>query len=206
MISRLHYITQQLKNVSHADLAKSACQAGIDWVQLRVKNRSYNDQLEIAQSTKEICKHYDAKLIINDNVKLAKEINADGVHLGKTDMDPVEARSVLGPDFIIGGTANTFEDIERLAKAKVDYIGLGPYRFTVTKENLSPILGLEGYRLILKKCNESGVNIPIISIGGIKSGDIKLLRTTGVYGVAVSSAINLSDNKNAEVKKFKNYL
>jgi thiamine-phosphate pyrophosphorylase len=202
MISKLHYITQELSGQSHSDLTELACIAGIDWVQLRVKNKSYKDQLEIAIKTKAICQTYKAKLIINDNVALAKEINADGVHLGKTDMDPAEARKIVGDNFIIGGTANTFEDIERLAKAKVDYIGLGPFRFTSTKENLSPILGLKGFEEIIQACAQKEIKIPIISIGGIKSDDVRSIIETGVYGVAVSSAINLSDNKNEVVNKF----
>jgi thiamine-phosphate pyrophosphorylase len=206
MISKLHYITQELKDQSHSDLAESACLSGIDWVQLRIKNKSHNEQLKIAEQTKAICKKHSAKFIINDNVKLAKEITADGVHLGKTDMNPVEARQMLGDNFIIGGTANTFEDIEQLAKAQVDYIGLGPFRFTSTKENLSPILGLEGYKMIIQQCLQKGIKIPIISIGGIKSGDIKSLIETGVYGVAVSSAINLSENKIETIKEFWNCL
>lgn len=202
MISKLHYISQELTNRSHYDLAESACVAGVDWVQLRVKNKSYAEYLEIANKTKAICKKFNATLIINDNVKLAKEIGADGVHLGKSDMDPAEARRFLGDNFIIGGTANTFEDIQHLTAAKVNYIGLGPFRFTPTKENLSPLLGLEGYKTIIKKCRENGINIPIISIGGIKTDDVKSIIETGVHGIAVSSAINLSEDKSGAVKKF----
>jgi thiamine-phosphate pyrophosphorylase len=154
MISKLHYITQDLADHSHSALAEQACIAGVDWVQLRIKNKTFDDQVIIANETAEICQKYNAKLIINDNVKLAKEVNADGVHLGKTDMEPAEARRILGNDFIIGGTANTFEDIIRLVQSGVEYIGLGPFRFTSTKENLSPILGIEGYKNIMKKCRE----------------------------------------------------
>jgi len=202
VISKLQYITQELTDQTHDQLAEDACRSGVDWVQLRVKNKSYKDLLEIAIKTKAICQKYKAKLIINDNVHLAKEVKADGVHLGKTDMDPAEARKIVGANFIIGGTANTFEDIERLAKTKVDYIGLGPFRFTSTKENLSPILGLEGYRTIIEMCDRSGITIPVISIGGIRPEDVRSLIETGVYGVAVSSAINLSEDKNEVVKKF----
>jgi thiamine-phosphate pyrophosphorylase len=206
VISKLHYITQELEDQSHNELAETACLAGIDWVQLRIKNKSYEQQFKIATITKTICKKTDTKLIINDNVMLAKEIGANGVHLGKTDMNPVEARQILGDNFIIGGTANTFEDIEHLASARVDYIGLGPFRFTSTKENLSPILGLDGYKMIITKCKEKGIGIPIISIGGIRTEDVISLIETGVYGVAVSSAINLSKNKKEVVNEFWNNL
>ncbi|MEO6903551.1 MAG: thiamine phosphate synthase [Bacteroidia bacterium] len=206
MISKLHYITQEVPTYSHDELAEYACAGGVDWVQLRIKNKSYNDCLAIAIKTEAICKKHGAKLIINDNVTLAKAIRADGVHLGKADMHPLEARKILSDGFIIGGTANTFEDIEKLIEAGVDYIGLGPFRFTSTKENLSPILGIEGYEQLLKKCSDKGFNIPIIAIGGIKAEDVKPLIQIGLYGIAVSSAINLSENKTETAKRFLNKL
>jgi thiamine-phosphate pyrophosphorylase len=206
VISGLHYITQEVLNFSHDELAEQACLGGVDWVQLRVKNKPYEECLAIAQKTKVICKTYGARLIINDDVKLAKEIGADGVHLGKADMSPVEARTILSNDFIIGGTANTIEDIERLVAAKVDYIGLGPFRFTTTKENLSPIIGIEGYEKIMKQCQEKGISIPIIAIGGIKTVDIKTIMQTGVYGIAVSSLINLSEQKTETIQSIRHEL
>ena len=114
---------------------------------------------------------------------------ADGVHLGKQDMPPAEARALLGPGFIIGGTANTFADIERLAVAGVDYIGLGPFRFTTTKQNLSPVLGLAGYADLLAQCRAAAINIPLIGIGGITLPDVAPLLGLGLHGVAVASAI-----------------
>lgn len=204
IISHLHYITQDVNGIDHSQLALNACMAGVDWVQLRVKNRSYNDMLDIALKTEIICRKHNAKLIINDNVILAKAVKADGVHLGKTDMSPREARQILGANAIIGGTANTFEDIEHLVDAGVDYIGLGPFRFTSTKENLSPILGLEGYERIIAQCRKNGITIPVIAIGGIKIEDVKILMEKDVYGIAVSSAINHADNLTETVKRFKN--
>ena len=112
MISKLHYITQEVEGHSHYALAEWACLGGADWVQLRVKNKSYNEYLDIALKTEAVCRKYHAKLIINDNVKIAKAIKADGVHLGKKDMHPKEAREFLGSGYIIGGTANNFEDIK----------------------------------------------------------------------------------------------
>ncbi len=204
IISHLQYITQDVEGVSHSELALKACQSGIDWVQLRVKGKSYNELLDIALKTELICRQYHAKLIINDNVNIAKVVKADGVHLGKIDMDHKEARKLLGNNFIIGGTANTFEDIERLVDSGVNYIGLGPFRFTETKENLSPILGLEGYEKIIEECRKNKITIPIIAIGGIKVEDVKPLIEKGVYGIAVSSAINKAENMTEVIKRFKN--
>ena len=112
MISKLHYITQDVDGISHVKLVENACKAGVNWVQLRLKDKSYEDWKIIAEEAVAICKKYNAKLIINDNVALAKEINADGVHVGKQDMPVLKAREILGPYFIIGGTANKFEDVK----------------------------------------------------------------------------------------------
>ena len=204
MISRLHYITQDIVGVPHQELTLNACIAGIDWVQLRVKNRSYNEWLDIANKTEMICRKYHAKLIVNDNVVIAKAVKADGVHLGKTDMSPREARQELGSNAIIGGTANSFEDIKQLNDEGVDYIGLGPFRFTYTKENLSPVLGIDGYKKIIEQCKKNGITVPIIAIGGIKIEDIKPLAETGIYGIAVASAISSAPNMFEAAKRFKN--
>lgn len=202
MISKLHYITQDIPNFTHYELAEEACKGAADWIQLRVKKSSYNEWEELAFKTKEVCKTYNAKLIINDNVDIAKTVSADGVHLGKNDMSPVEARKILGNNFIIGGTANTFEDVERLSLTGVDYIGVGPFRYTTTKEKLSPILGLDGYQSILNKCSDEDIKIPIIAIGGIRPDDISSLLQTGIFGIAVSSAINLAKDKALMTKQF----
>ena len=201
-IARLHYITQNLPNIPHWEQAEKACMGGVSWVQLRVKNTPYEQWKEIALKTQEVCERFNAKLIINDNFQLAYEIGADGVHLGKTDPSPVEARALLGDTFIIGGTANTIADIRALHEVGVNYIGCGPYRFTKTKENLSPIVGLEGYKALMKQCREEGLKLPIIGIGGIQLEDVHLLQSAGLYGVAVSSAINLAENPIEMASKF----
>ena len=199
MISRLHYITQELPDFSHSELAEFACKGGANWIQLRVKNKSYEDWLKIAQETKLVCLKYGAKLIINDNVQIAKEISADGVHLGKDDMNPKEARKILGNNFIIGGSTNNMEDVKRIIDDGCDYIGVGPFRFTSTKEKLNPVLGLRGIAEIITQL--PNYPIPIIAIGGIKLEDVESLMEIGIHGVTVSSAINLSENKIEATKK-----
>jgi thiamine-phosphate pyrophosphorylase len=206
MIARLHYITQDLPNFSHSQLAEFACKGGADWVQLRVKNKSHDEWLKIAQEIKLVCLKYGAKLIINDNVQIAKEVGAYGVHLGKDDMNPKEARKILGNNFIIGGSSNTIDDINRLIAEGIDYIGIGPYRFTSTKEKLNPVLGLEGLERLQKSLRLLKSSTPLIAIGGIKLEDIELLMQTGIYGVAVSSGINMAEDKIETTKKFKHEL
>lgn len=191
IISRLQYITP---DTSLADIVKNtetACKSGVNWVQLRVKNRCYEEWLEIAEQVKKVCNQYQAKFIINDNVQVAKEIGSDGVHLGKTDMPVTEARRQLGPGYIIGATANSLEDLEQLRDMHPDYIGLGPFRFTTTKKNLSPVLGQDAYGPLLKGFNR---NIPIIAIGGIQLDDLPEISALGIYGIAVCSSINNSGN------------
>ncbi|WP_187261691.1 thiamine phosphate synthase [Pontibacter beigongshangensis] len=205
-IAKLHYITQALQGKSHAEAAKAACAARADWVQLRVKDQPYELWKEEALQTQAICRTFGSTFIINDNAKLAAEVNADGVHLGKTDLSPVEARELLGTDKIIGGTANTFEDVQQLVAAGVDYIGLGPFRFTSTKQNLSPILGLSGYELMLHQCQVASISTPIIAIGGILAPDVAPLLATGVHGVAVSSVINKAADKEQVINMFKQEL
>ena len=196
-ISKLHYITQDLEAVSHVSLAEQACSGGMDWVQLRVKGQAYKEWLSIAAEVKVVCDKYHAKLIINDNVLIAREIGADGVHLGKQDMSTEKARMILGNNFIIGATANTSEDVRTLNKRRIDYIGLGPFRYTATKKNLSPAIGLEEIKEI-----SSFSALPVIAIGGIQISDVESLMQTGVYGVAVASAINGSANRTKTAQQF----
>lgn len=198
-ISRFHYLTQDLPDISHQELAEIACKNGIRWIQLRVKNKPFEDWLQIAKDVKQICNHFQTTLIINDHAEIAKAVDADGVHVGKNDVSVLAARKIVGESKIIGATANSLEDILAHQKNGVHYIGLGPYKFTKTKEKLNPILGLEGYSIIQQSNNSS---IPIIAIGGIQLEDVQPLMNTGVHGVAVSSVINLADDKPKVISSF----
>ncbi len=186
MISKIHYISQGKTPQEHLENIRRMCAAGADWIQLRLKSDSFEAVLETAKAAKNICDEFQVKLIINDFPEVAKKMNADGVHLGKEDSCPLEARKLLGPDKIIGGTANTLEDCEKLCEKQVDYIGLGPFRFTTTKKNLSPVLGPAGYRKLLSNLRAKGQSIPVIAIGGIVPEDLPVLVESGVNGVAIS--------------------
>jgi thiamine-phosphate pyrophosphorylase len=184
-ISKLHYIT------TGPELAEKACRGGISWIQLRLKDIPYDDYRSIAREVQAVCKTYRCTFIINDNVELALELRADGVHIGKEDMPPDVARALLKDDFIIGATANTLNDIVFLAGQPIDYIGLGPFRFTTTKKKLSPVLGAEGYKTIFHALNAMSLPVPpVVAIGGITEQDISVLAETGVHGVAVSGSIS----------------
>jgi thiamine-phosphate pyrophosphorylase len=197
-INKLHYISQKTANGSHLDAIEEVLKSGGKWIQLRIKEQSEENVLELALLASALCKSHGAKLIINDYPHIAKEAGADGVHLGLQDMSVRDAREILGRDYIIGGTANTFEDILKRVSEGADYIGLGPYRFTKTKSNLSPILGLPGYQRLMKNVQEADLEIPIIAIGGIEAEDVKELMKTGIYGLAVSGALT---NQSLTVQK-----
>lgn len=195
-IETLHLITQEIPEQNHIQLAEKFLLGGGKWIQLRMKNKSEKTILQTAVLIKELCTQHSAKLIINDNPQIAKKINANGVHLGKNDMLPSEARKILGEDFIIGGTANTILDIRYLINQGIDYIGLGPFKFTTTKKNLSPVLGIDGYSTIISEMEKLNFTKPVIAIGGIEFNDISELTKTGISGIAVSSLI--AKNKSPE--------
>ncbi len=169
--------------------AEAALAGGCRWIQLRHKDADTGILIEEGRSIRDMCDRYDATFIIDDHVELVEAIGADGVHLGKNDMPVDEARRRLGPLKIIGATANTADDILRAARLGADYIGLGPMRFTSTKEKLSAVLGLEGYATILKEITRQGITVPVVAIGGLTADDIPALTATGVRGVAISGAI-----------------
>ena len=186
---QLQFISHQNQRMSYLDGIREALAGGCKWIQLRMKGATDEEVRPIALKVKEWCKEQNATFIIDDRVELVKEMGADGVHLGKNDMPIAEARKILGDDFIIGGTANTFEDVKAHYEADADYIGCGPFRFTTTKEKLSPILGLEGYHEIIQKMKAENIDIPIVAIGGITKEDIPEIMKTGVNGIALSGSI-----------------
>lgn len=197
----LQFITHYTDIIGYLDSVKIALEGGCRWVQLRMKNASVDEICPIALQAQALCKAAGATFVIDDHVELVKEIGADGVHLGKNDMPIDEARNILGEKFIIGGTANTFEDVVMHYKNSANYIGCGPFRFTTTKEKLSPVLGLEGYRGIVKQMRENDINIPIVAIGGINAEDIPAIMETGITGIALSGTVLRAENPVEEMKK-----
>lgn len=203
----LQFITHYTDTIGYLDSVRLALEGGCRWVQLRMKNASADEILPVALEAQKMCREAGATFIIDDHVELVKRIHADGVHLGKNDMPIDEARRILGNDFIIGGTANTYEDVEMHWRNGADYIGCGPFRFTTTKEKLSPVLGLDGYRNIVKKMREAnlrnakGEPLPIVAIGGITASDIPDIMQTGVTGIALSGTVLRAADPVEEMRK-----
>lgn len=197
----LQFITHFTDRYSYYDSARMALEGGCRWIQLRMKDASPEEIRPEAIRIQTLCREYGATFIIDDQVELVKELHADGVHLGKNDMPIAEARRILGKDFIIGGTANTFEDVQMHYQAGADYIGCGPFRFTTTKKNLSPILGLDGYASIVSQMKTEGINLPIVAIGGIIYDDIPFIMQIGVTGIALSGTILRAENPVDETRR-----
>ena len=205
--NRLMFITHRTNKYTELDEIKMVIKGGCNWVQLRMKD---NLNLEVAKEVSHFTLFkggLDCVCCLDDNLEMAIKAGIHCVHLGKNDMPVSEAWRIIiekGLDdlFLVGATANTFEDILKADREGASYIGLGPYRFTETKKNLSPVLGLEGYQKIMEQYREAGLKIPIFAIGGIQFEDIAPLMETGIEGIAVSGAIINADDPVEETRRF----
>ena len=200
----LQFITHQTARYSYLDSARMALEGGCKWIQLRMKGASLEEVEAVALKLKPMCHEKNAVLLLDDHVELAGKLKVDGVHVGKNDMPVAEARKILGDSFIIGGTANTFEDVCIHASAGANYVGVGPFRFTETKKNLSPVLGLEGYRSIIEQMRRNQVAIPVVAIGGINYEDIPDILQTGVQSIALSGTILRAEDPVQETQRILN--
>lgn len=197
----IQFISHHNERFGYLDSIRVALEGGCRWIQLRVKDASDLEVRPMAIEAMEMCRRAGATFIIDDRVELVRELGADGVHLGFKDMPIADARRILGDRFIIGGTANRFEDVKAHWEAGADYIGCGPFRFTTTKKNLAPILGLDGYRHILGLMREHGIKIPLVAIGGIEAADIPAILETGVSGIALSGTVLRDENPQLKMKQ-----
>ena len=206
MFSKLQYISQGDTSENQLQNIQSALNAGYKWIQLRFKNGTPEQITELAIKIKILCTAQNAIFIINDHPQIADAVGADGVHLGLTDMDITGAKNIVGSGKIIGGTANTLQDILQRVEEGCSYVGLGPLRFTPTKLKLSPILGLAGYQSIFNELRARQIYIPIYAIGGIGIDDISALMETGIYGIAASGLIAHHPDKKLLLQQFNSLL
>lgn len=198
----LQYITSTSSPVSVVEQVRQVLEGGCRWIQVRMKDATDEEISKAMEEIKPMCLDKEAFLILNDRVELAKTLDVGGVHLGKMDMLPSKARLVLGPAAVIGVTANTIEDVMAVRALDIDYIGIGPYRFTETKKNLAPVLGLEGIRAICEDMRQREINIATVAVGGIRPEDVVPLMETGVNGLAVSGAIAFAPDIKAATEEF----
>jgi thiamine-phosphate pyrophosphorylase len=182
--------------------SQAAVKGGCRWIQVRMKDAPDEDVRSVMEAIRPLCLDTKTTLLLDDRVELAKALQVDGVHLGKQDMSPLDARKILGERAIIGGTANTLEDVERLSELHVNYLGIGPFRFTNTKKRLAPTLGLAGYRSIMDGMKIKGITLPVVAIGGITPVDVPEILATGVSGIAISGAIVHSVSPEEATRQF----
>jgi len=206
MHNPLQYISQGQNATQQLDAIASALDAGCTWIQLRFKNANETEFGELAEQVKKQCQQYKATFIVNDQVVIARQTEADGVHLGLDDMPVAKAREILGDSKIIGGTANTLADVLQRVSERCDYVGLGPFRFTTTKAKLSPVLGLEGYAQIMNGLQQQQQSIPVYAIGGILEEDVPALMATGVHGIALSGLITQHAHKAGLIQRLNQHL
>lgn len=185
----LQYITNTDSPRSVVDQIRAVLDGGCRWIQIRMKDATDLEIRNVVETVMPWCLELDSFLILDDRVELAKELQVGGVHLGKMDMRPSEARALLGAGAVIGVTANTIDDIRAVRNLDVDYVGVGPYTDTKTKKNLAPILGLDGIRDIVTEMKREEIELPAVAIGGIQVTDVGPLMEAGVNGIAVSGAI-----------------
>jgi thiamine-phosphate pyrophosphorylase len=183
-----------------------AIKGGCRWIQVRMKNADDESVRRVVEAIRPLTLQTKTTLILDDRVELARQLGVDGVHLGKEDMVPAEARKILGDKAIIGSTANTIDDVVRLAEQPINYFGIGPFRFTSTKKRLAPTLGLKGYKAIMSEMRSRGIGLPVVAIGGITVSDVSQILATGVNGVAISGAIAHAEHPDIAAMEFLNKL
>ncbi|MDX1444912.1 thiamine phosphate synthase [Lishizhenia sp.] len=214
MLPRIQYITHPNEDFQDLSWVDRLSEGGIKWIQLRIKQNHFEARhpeqdyktffTETLFDLAEKCKTLGVVLTVNDHYSFAIKNNVDGAHVGKEDEAHSTVRTFLGEDKIIGATANSIEDILSYNLELLDYIGLGPYTFTTTKdkEKLSPSLGSRGYNTCLQIMKAKNIDTPVYAIGGIELEDIPQIMQTGVYGIAISGCIHNEKFDVAHIQKF----
>jgi thiamine-phosphate pyrophosphorylase len=198
-ISKLHYLTQDLPNRSHIEQADVACAAGANWLQYRCLTKTDDELIAEINEIAEICDEWGTTLIITNHYHLLNKVDAQGVHIEDFDADFAAIRAIIGEDKTLGASATNVEALLCVqATGVADYCGYGPFAHTDTKPNNKPLLGFEGYRQL----KQYAIEIPAIAVGGIQLADVGHLLETGIYGIAVSAAINLAIHPGRALKDF----
>ncbi len=177
------------KGRSTSEIVQAAVHGGVTCVQLREKNCSAREFIGEALSVQAFLKERRIPLIINDRLDIAQAVQADGVHLGQSDMPLKMARAIVKDSMLIGISAESLQDAVEAERDGADYIGVSPIYATATKSDTAPALGLEGLREIRK-----AVNIPLVGIGGLNRSNAAEAIRNGADGIAVVSAIVSADD------------
>jgi thiamine-phosphate pyrophosphorylase len=199
-ISKFHYLTQDLRTRSHLKQATVACEAGANWIQYRCLTKPDEELIEEINEIAALCDDWGTTLILTNHYHLLSKVDAQGVHIEDFDADFKAIRKVIGDDKTLGASATTIAGLLAVqSTGVVDYCGYGPFAHTNTKPNNKPLLGFEGYR---KLQQSPEITIPVIAVGGIDLTDVDPLIKTGIYGIAVSAAVNLAIDPGRALKEF----
>ncbi|WP_316746604.1 thiamine phosphate synthase [Pedobacter gandavensis] len=201
-IEKLQFITHDIHQHSHIEQANIACSAGAKWIQYRCLTKNDEELLDDINAIAAICDDWGATLIVTDHIHLNGEADIQGFHIEDMDADFVKLREQLGEAITIGGSSNTLEGLIRLAKEGADYAGFGPFYTTTTKPNNAPLLGVEGYATAMKALKAQDINLPVLAVGGVTLSDVDPLMLTGIFGIAVSAAINQAEDMYAAYSEF----
>ena len=202
-ISKFHYLTQDLPHRTHIEQTEIACKSGANWIQYRCFSKADEALIQDIHQVASICDDWGATLILTDHYHLLKQVDAQGVHIEDMHANFAAIREIISDEKTLGASANTLEDIQRIdASGVVDYAGCGPYSVTKTKPNDYPLLGIEGYKKITDTMAELGINLPLIAVGGIDLEDTEALVNSGIYGIAVSAAVNSSNSPEKMIREF----
>lgn len=185
----LQFLTLDGAAQGHVAQAEQACAGGIRWVQLRVKGLPKDAWVALAREVVTACHAHGALCTINDSPEVALAAGADGVHLGRADALPAAARSLLGAHALVGVTLNQLPDLVRLKEGQPDYVGVGPFRATATKQGHAPVHSAESLAALI-----AATSLPAYGIGGVNAADFQELRRLGASGVALSAAIATAPN------------
>jgi len=195
----LQFITNESSTIDIEKQVQMVIEGGCHWIQLRIKNSSKEEVTGMAKKLQPICKDNECILVVEDWIEVAQELKLDGIHIDSLTTTADEARAKLGEEFIVGITASTFDDIEKIAKKDIDYISIGRFKEANSEKGAS--LGVQGYAQILGKCKLAGISNHIVAFGGITYDDISALMATGINGIAVSDAITSAKDPVAETKR-----
>lgn len=195
----LYLVTDEVERCRYGlvETVRRAVEGGVTLVQYRSEKLTHEEQKAQVLPLQQYLRSVGVPLFINDNVALAVEIDAEGIHIGQDDMPVAEARALIGPDKILGLTVTTAEQMAAVNTELVDYIGCGPVFPTITKDDAPPPMGVEGWAELAKSSP-----LPIVAIGGLNAERTAAIRATGLAaGVAVVSAICAAENPTAAAQQ-----
>ena len=197
-LPRIQYITHPDEQFENLAWVHRLHENGVNWIQLRIKEDDFIQRFphkhflatfhEIADTMRAVTEALGMVLTINDEAEVVRFSHAEGLHIGQEDMHPTQVVDQLAEGKILGGTANSIEEIQRFNGVSMSYFGVGPFRATNTKSTLKPVLGIEGYERIINFLKQENMEVPVFAIGGILASDVQPILETGVYGIAVSGA------------------